>query len=103
MIFLKALEFEIQPRGQRFEDKAALQLDKVLCSRMPLAGIGERAVLGLGPGIAGLGTTAGVCCGKMEFSGEPRVYYGWIGQQSGSGFSDRPPAALGVFASSDRL
>jgi hypothetical protein len=29
--------------------------------------------------------------------------YGWIGQQSGSGFSDRPPAALGVFASSDRL
>jgi hypothetical protein len=29
--------------------------------------------------------------------------YGWTGQQSGSGFSDRPRPALGVFASSDRL
>jgi hypothetical protein len=29
--------------------------------------------------------------------------YGWTGQQPGSGFFDRPPAALGVFASSDRL
>jgi hypothetical protein len=29
--------------------------------------------------------------------------YGWIGQESGSGFSDRPPATMGVFASLDRL
>jgi hypothetical protein len=31
------------------------------------------------------------------------AYYGWIGQQSGSGFSDRPRGVLGVFASLDRL
>jgi hypothetical protein len=29
--------------------------------------------------------------------------YGWIGQQSSSDFFDRPPAALGVFASLDRF
>jgi hypothetical protein len=32
-----------------------------------------------------------------------RYAYGWIGQQSGSGFCDRLPATLGVFASLDRL
>jgi hypothetical protein len=31
------------------------------------------------------------------------IDYGWIGQQSGSGFCDRPPATLGVFASLDRF
>jgi hypothetical protein len=34
-------------------------------------------------------------------SGE--VLYGWIGQQSSSGFLDRPREPLGVFASSDRF
>jgi hypothetical protein len=34
---------------------------------------------------------------------EGAVVYGWIGQQSGSGFCDRPPATLGVFASLDRF
>jgi hypothetical protein len=29
--------------------------------------------------------------------------YGWTGRKSSSGFSDRPPAALGVFASLDRF
>jgi hypothetical protein len=29
--------------------------------------------------------------------------YGWIGQRSSSGFSDRPRGVLGVFASSDRF
>jgi hypothetical protein len=29
--------------------------------------------------------------------------YGWIGQQPGSGFINRPPATLGVFASLDRF
>jgi hypothetical protein len=29
--------------------------------------------------------------------------YGWTGQQSGSGFCDRHPATLGVFASLDRF
>jgi hypothetical protein len=29
--------------------------------------------------------------------------YGWTGQQSSSGFFDRPPATLGVFASLDRF
>jgi hypothetical protein len=29
--------------------------------------------------------------------------YGWIGQQPSSGFCDRPPATLGVFASLDRF
>jgi hypothetical protein len=29
--------------------------------------------------------------------------YGWTGQQPSSGFFDRPPATLGVFASLDRL
>jgi hypothetical protein len=29
--------------------------------------------------------------------------YGWTGQRSGSGLSDRPRGVLGVFASSDRL
>jgi hypothetical protein len=34
---------------------------------------------------------------------EPCVTYGWTGQQSSSGFCDRPPATLGVFASLDRF
>jgi hypothetical protein len=29
--------------------------------------------------------------------------YGWTGQESSSGFCDRPPATLGVFASLDRF
>jgi hypothetical protein len=29
--------------------------------------------------------------------------YGWTGQQSSSGFFDRPPATPGVFASLDRF
>ena len=29
--------------------------------------------------------------------------YGWTGQETGSGLSDMPRPALGVFASSDRL
>jgi hypothetical protein len=29
--------------------------------------------------------------------------YGWTGQQPSSGFFDRPPATLGVFASLDRF
>jgi hypothetical protein len=33
----------------------------------------------------------------------PLFEYGWTGQRSGSGLSDRPPAALGVFASLDRF
>jgi hypothetical protein len=32
-----------------------------------------------------------------------RNAYGWTGQRSGSGFSDRPRGVLGVFASLDRL
>jgi hypothetical protein len=32
-----------------------------------------------------------------------RIKYGWTGRQSSSGFFDRPPATLGVFASSDRF
>jgi hypothetical protein len=35
-------------------------------------------------------------------SSPPRSY-GWIGQESSSGFSDRPRGVLGVFASLDRL
>jgi hypothetical protein len=31
------------------------------------------------------------------------LVYGWIGQQSSSGFINMPRLALGVFASSDRL
>jgi hypothetical protein len=31
------------------------------------------------------------------------AYYGWTGQQSGSGFSDIARPALGVFASLDRF
>jgi hypothetical protein len=34
---------------------------------------------------------------------EVKIKYGWIGQQSGSGFINRPPATLGVFASLDRF
>jgi hypothetical protein len=34
---------------------------------------------------------------------ESVTHYGWTGQQSSSGFCDRPPATLGVFASLDRF
>jgi hypothetical protein len=36
------------------------------------------------------------CAGSLQ-------KYGWTGQETGSGFINRPPATLGVFASSDRF
>jgi hypothetical protein len=43
--------------------------------------------------------------GNPNNSHQPKAppEYGWTGQRSGSGLSDRPPATLGVFASLDRF
>jgi hypothetical protein len=47
------------------------------------------------------GITRLISAASLTLNG--RLYYGWIGQQPGSGFSDIARPALGVFASLDRL